>query len=185
MKYTSLLPLAALLLTGACKKEPSEEEKLPAATQQGKGTAGCLVDSKAWTPEFKGGFLSAGSPYFVTWRRTPHGKRLAMSLRKVNSQENTGVYFFLPDIRRAGSFALDQPADPLLTSSNPPYGLFANDKPFPSREYFTGPDATGTLVVTRFDTVARVVSGTFELSVREPGSGQTHELTRGRFDVKF
>lgn len=35
------------------------------------------------------------------------------------------------------------------------------------RIFLTGPTAKGTLIVTRFDTVARVVSGTFELTVRE------------------
>lgn len=53
------------------------------------------------------------------------------------------------------------------------------------RVFLTGPTATGSLTVTRFDTVARVVSGTFDLTVQEETSPETHQLTQGRFDYTF
>ncbi|GGE99338.1 hypothetical protein GCM10011383_07710 [Hymenobacter cavernae] len=39
------------------------------------------------------------------------------------------------------------------------------------------------MTITRFDTVAHVVSGTFELTVREENGLETHQLTDGRFDL--
>ncbi|WP_262892022.1 hypothetical protein [Hymenobacter cavernae] len=39
------------------------------------------------------------------------------------------------------------------------------------------------MTITRFDTVAHVVSGTFDLIVREESGTETHQLTDGRFDL--
>ncbi|MBC8085548.1 MAG: hypothetical protein H7Z21_20305 [Hymenobacter sp.] len=58
-------------------------------------------------------------------------------------------------------------------------------KRYRERCRLTGPTATGTLIVTRFDTVARVVAGTFELTVQEEISPETHQLTAGRSDDAF
>ena len=46
----------------------------------------------------------------------------------------------------------------------------------------------GTLTITRLDTVARIVSGTFEATVITPASttpAVVHSLKDGHFDVKF
>ncbi|HEX8350348.1 MAG TPA: hypothetical protein VF598_10330 [Hymenobacter sp.] len=49
--------------------------------------------------------------------------------------------------------------------------------------FYTGPDAVGGVTITRFDTVAHVVSGTFDLTVQEENGTETHQLTDGRFDL--
>ncbi|HEX8350349.1 MAG TPA: hypothetical protein VF598_10335 [Hymenobacter sp.] len=48
MKSVFCLTSMVLLLTAAgCKKEKTELERLPAATQEGKNTFGFLLDGKA------------------------------------------------------------------------------------------------------------------------------------------
>ena len=48
-KLLSLLSIALLLMQ--CKKdEPSPEEQLPAATQTGANTFGCLINGQTWEP---------------------------------------------------------------------------------------------------------------------------------------
>ena len=62
---------------------------------------------------------------------------------------------------------------------------FSFYKPSPDRELFTGPDTPGRIVVTRFDTVARVVSGTVEFTARHDADGTLVRVSEGRFDCKF
>ncbi|RTQ48497.1 hypothetical protein EJV47_16125 [Hymenobacter gummosus] len=180
MKPLCLFPLPLLLLAAGCKKEPKTEvEKLPRATQEGKNTAGFLLDGRAWLPSASD--LTASGP--VGARR--EGRSLTVYMvRNGSSSERVTVNLFLPEIFIAGAFLLNRTPN-ISLGYRPAHGLFSQYAAFPNGYYFTGPDAVGELVVTRFDTVARVVSGTFEMRVREPNTGQTRQLTQGRFDARF
>ena len=95
-----------------------------------------------------------------------------------------------------GTFVFDRPATPYIGLNPTAYAGFTYGRPSPDQEYLTGPQHTGRLVVTRLDTVAHVVSGTFEFTAVEvsggltgngtpvPG-GKTVRVTEGRFDCKF
>lgn len=176
--------LLLLLLTAAsgCKKEKTELEKLPAATQTGQGGAGFLLDGKAWLPEASS-LIGTGGAVSASWRRTAAGRSLRVGFSRDSDETSAG--FFIPHIRQAGTFQLDQSASITLGDRNPAYGIYVMFKPVPDRLFLTGPSATGTLVVTRFDTVARIVSGTFDLTVKEETGPETHQLTQGRFDLTF
>ena len=180
MKAT-LLPLALLLALSACKKD--DPNALPDATQEGKNTAGVLLDGRAFVP--KPSSISTGSPVNGYWRKTRGGNSLSLSFRQFSRQEDRGVSFFLPHIRRASTFALNQV--PAITNglNNAAYGQYHQQRPTPSTSYYTGPDAPGQLIITRFDTVANIVSGTFEMNPREAGTGATVAITQGRFDLRF
>ena len=178
---TALLPLALLLALAACKKD--DPNALPDATQEGKNTAGWLLDGKAWVP--KTNSISTGRPVYGYWRKTRGGNSLSLSFRQFSRQEDWAASFFLPDIRQAGTFVLNQL--PAITSglNSTGYGQFYQQRPTPSVDYYTGPDAPGQLFITRFDTVQNIVSGTFEMSPREAGTGATVAITQGRFDLRF
>jgi hypothetical protein len=96
-----------------------------------------------------------------------------------------GVTFFLPNIQRAGTFVLNQ--DPAITGGlfAVSYGQYYHRRPGPALDYYTGPNALGELVITRFDTVQNIVSGTFTMSPREASTGEPVQITQGRFDLKF
>ncbi|QNH61594.1 hypothetical protein [Hymenobacter sediminicola] len=182
MKTFSFLLPALLLTTSACKKEQTELEKLPDATQTGTGSAGFLLDGVAWLPEASN--LSTGSPSSASWQRTVAGRSLRVSSSRYI--DRTTLQIFLPHIKQGGVFQLNQSANPPSGFSNPSYSMFIMSKSLTvPRIFLTGPTATGTVTVTRFDTVARVVSGTFELTVQEETSPETHRLTDGRFDLTF
>ena len=103
---------------------------------------------------------------------------------------------YLPDITRPGTFAFDQRANPEVVNGPVAYAAFTFYKPSPDQELLTGSAHPGRLVVTRLDTLARVVSGTFEFTPAEVTSGltangtsipggKTVRVTEGRFDCKF
>ncbi|MCB2376350.1 hypothetical protein LGH70_02070 [Hymenobacter sp. BT635] len=181
-----LLPLLLLLLTAsACKKEKTELEKLPDASQTGSGAGAFLLDGQAWLPDESStiNFGGGGSGFLAQWRRTKTGRSLELTFSRYS--DRTGLNIFLPDVRRTGTFAFNQQAQVLLDHS-PAYGLYFMTKSLTvPRSFLTGPTATGTLTVTRFDTVAHIVSGTFDMTVQEQNGSETHHLTHGRFDYPF
>lgn len=186
MKPLYLVPLALLLAAG-CKKEPAD--LLPKATQRGKNTMGCLVDGNAWTPQgSSGGLVGGGSvePIVARWtRRRTGGGDLQCFFNRRGSVTDSDISLFLRANDHAGAVALDQPAASSSGSANPSYGMYIvySNSPYP--RYLTGPDAVGTVTLTRFDTVACVASGSFSFAARHAATGQVMQLTEGRFDVRF
>ena len=179
------LYFAALLLGGlvGCKKEPTELERLPAPSQDGRATAGWLLDGKAQVPARSS--ISTGPPVNGFWRKTKGGRSLGLSFRQFSMDADWGASFFLPNIQQTGTFALNRV--PAITSglNNAAYGEYSHSRPDPRLNCYTGPNALGQLVITRFDTVQNVVSGTFEMTPREDGGGTTVTITHGRFDMHF
>ncbi|GAA3932842.1 hypothetical protein [Hymenobacter algoricola] len=182
--HLTLLLALGILSISACKKDKNDPNGLPPATQEGKNTAGFLLDGQPWLPEWKTN-LSVNSPVDASWQRTVKGRSLRFGFTRQNDSESNHLDFFVPHIRQTGTFELNQPASPTLGDRNPAYGIYVMAKEVPDRLFLTSPTATGTLTVTRFDTVAHIVSGTFELTVQEGKSQETHSVTEGRFDLRF
>ncbi|WP_188811085.1 hypothetical protein [Hymenobacter cavernae] len=174
-----------LLLTTSCKKEKTELERLPAATQEGKNSAGFLLDGKAWLPVSS--YLSSRSSidaYSVRTTRDGRIVRIGFERFPERGQEGESLSLYIPHITKPSYFPLIKTADP-LARSRPAYASFSVLKSGSRQptDFFTGPNAVGSVTITRFDTVAHVVSGTFELTVREENGLETHQLTDGRFDL--
>lgn len=190
MNRFSLLPSLALLLTAACTKETDPQPQLPAATQTGQNTAGCRVDGRVWLPA--GDFLVSGAPVRAVYQRVGGAYQLTILLERLPDEAGdpfgqTAIRLSAPNAPSPGTFALNQLVDPRLGAGNPPHAAFIYAKPSPDQQLLTGPQAEGRLVITRLDTVARVVAGTFEFTGREQagGGGASVQVTEGRFDVRF
>ncbi|WP_426062219.1 hypothetical protein [Hymenobacter sp. B1770] len=177
-----LLPFLLLAAVG-CKKNDLDPNGLPKATQEGKNTGGFLLDGKASVP--KPSSISTGRPVNGYWRKTRGGRSLSLSLRQFSVDEDWGTSFYVPDIRQPGTFLLNQEPTHLTPQLSPSVGQYTTLRPGPRLSYYTGPDAPGQLVITRFDTVNNIVSGTFEMTPREPSSNATVTITQGRFDLHF
>lgn len=179
--YFPLLAALSLLTTTACEKD--EVDALPKATQEGKNQMGCLVNGKAWKP-YAAIQFSGTDPFAVYWRVGNGRVRLTMLFSRQSEQDPSDIYFYVPSISGAGTFDLDQAADPVRTSSNPAYAFYSVSNIYPNPTYLTGPTATGQLTITRFDTTARIVSGTFNFTGRVADGG-TVEVSKGRFDMRL
>ncbi|OGX86509.1 hypothetical protein [Hymenobacter glacialis] len=188
MKQMALSLLSLALTLSSCEKEGVDA--LPKATQKGLNKMGCLVDGKAWLP-YRDPVQQGGNrpPMVAYWQRREQGRvSLTMLFMRNTRPKRFGslVYLFVRDITGPSTLALDQPANPQLTSANPAYGAFINTDETPDLDYLTGPTATGHLTITRFDTTARVASGTFAFTGRaDDNSGRTVQVSEGRFDVQL
>lgn len=207
MKFSTPLLLPVLLGLTQCiglHEEPVSALPMPAATHTGANTAGCRVDGQLWVAQLDGSlFGPSGPPVRATWRKTPGQgpeHRLHLSLDKnldptKQVHDYTSVEMYLTDIRAAGTFVFDQPANPNIVNGPMAYASFSFHQGGTKR-LLTGPGAPGRLVVTRLDTVAHIVSGTFEFTAAEVSGGLTGNgtpipggrivrVTDGRFDCTF
>ncbi|RAK70331.1 hypothetical protein [Hymenobacter edaphi] len=174
---------ALLLLTqcSKCKDDPqpkNPEDALPAATQEGKNTFGCLVNGQAWTPK---GSLGGVPNFYVSYDPTYAGGTIDIrAYRLPNSDDSRRQRITLGggDISHVGTYAL-------VVSDARGASFYDDFRPSSCQEYRSADPLVhcqGTLTLTRLD--AAVASGTFEFVLAKPGC-DTIKVTQGRFDRKL
>ena len=182
-KQFPTLLLAAALLAAGCKKDAPEAD-LPPATQEGKNTAGFLLDGQPWLPKAS---AIGNNPYTVSAAYGPirRAHRLSMSMFRYQDVNNSqSLTLYLAGVRTPGTYQLNQNIDPLVISGPEPSHAYYRITSG-ARDFYTGSTARGQVVITRLDTVARVVAGTFEAKVREDSGPDSLSITQGRFDIKY
>ena len=189
-----LLALFGLSQCGVKTDGPTPAYTLPPATQTGAGPAGCILDGQPWTASintFSIPSLEAVGAVSDTPPKGPH--RLSLGFQKIvddKSVTNNDTYIEmeLPDVSHPGRYVFDQTPTHLGVIGligTPAYLTFTDHHTLPEQLCYTGPTATGYLLVTRFDTAAHVISGTFAFTARSDQSGRTVHATEGRFDCKL
>ena len=164
MKPLPITLLAVALAASSCKKE--EADALPKATQTGQHTFGCLVDGKAFGPLPPQGINSSkGEPLEGYVYRTD---------LLISARGNGKVDFALRNAFRPGTYAIKETQSAM-------YGRYG----FGSDDYLTDNAHTGTVTLTRIDTVAKIAAGTFQFTALDYRTGQTVTVTEGRFDVRL
>ena len=152
-----------LALVVGCKKD--DGSPLPKATQEGKNTFGCLLDGQVFLPTHSHNIFQPVTPlqgYFY---------RRVLGIKAYGEQGQ--MYLALRDAFRPGTY-------PLAETSTGNYGSLDRS----SGAFYTSSTRGGSLILTRIDTVARVMAGTFEFSALDR-SGGIITVTSGRFDVAF
>jgi hypothetical protein len=162
------LMLGALLLSqcGLKKSDPQPAAPaLPPITQTGAGTIGFRVDGQVWLP--KGSFhYPAALAYYS-------GKMFYINAHRVGG--TTGDHF---------GIAIN-PLQPNATTFDlaERNGVVATFSPI-NDGYRVIKAGAGTLRITRLDTVAHIVAGTFEFEAVSATTGKTVRVTDGRFDLR-
>jgi len=65
------------------------------------------------------------------------------------------------------------------------HAVYIKYKPV-AADYMTNSQNTGSITITHIDTVRHIIAGTFGFRAEKTdGSGETVEVTNGRFDVKY
>ena len=198
---SSVLLLLPLLGLTQCLPFPDNVsypvQPMPAATQSGANTAGCVVDGHLWVAHEDEDYTigvprSTPQPVRARWNPAAGGRssHLALSFDKyINDRgqvhHDTSIKLELPAIARPGTFVLDQAANPQIGNGPTAYAAFTFNRASPSLTFLTGPAYPGRVVVTRFDTLSRVVSGTFEFTANQATGGRPVRVAEGRFDCKF
>ena len=183
MKRPLFLLLSLLLLLTDCKKnDPSPEEQLPAATQTGENTFGCLLNGQTWQPD--GPILLSYWPaYEVTYDSLKSGGELHLNVFRFIAATHSDQAFNISsfNIQKPGVYPVDGVTCGVYYS-NP---LASGDcGEFFNAQYFNANGAThvqGQLIITRLDKKRRIVSGLFSFILSKQNCDSI-KVTKGRFD---
>jgi hypothetical protein len=143
---------------------------LPPKTQTGAETFGCMINGQPWT---LGKTACFSCP------------RLVLDLS--NLRLSPGILF---NLRAQDEKFYVSVSAPISVNGLGEYtngvGFFFSRRNDPSCSVasYEATYEQGKIVITRFDTQARIVSGTFEGAIYKPNC-DTVKFTNGRFDVKF
>lgn len=146
-------------------KPKSELEKLPAATQEGKGTFGCLMNGKAWVVKsFTNAptFYQEGVLQIVAHVTTP----------KIDQVMSIILY---EDNLTVAQYILNEYPEKVGLVED----LAANC------EYLTSTVYQGSLTITNFDQTNFIISGTFEFEAYSDDCSKSVKVTHGRFDLHY
>ena len=175
------LQLALLMLcliaihTTSCKKDKSNV--LPDETQEGNNILAFLLDGRAWTSD---------GPYGLTMGSA---NKLNLSIRaSVGIQYIPNVNFNIKNtpIKTDTVYLLSSKSD--LNFGEYCESTMDGD----TYHYFTNDKYTGSVTLTKFDTINKIVSGRFSFKAKREISGSKDckcdtviSITDGRFDFKY
>ena len=146
-------------------------DQLPPATQTGRRTFGCLVNSQAWTP--------AGNPFGAPlFTADYHDRNLYVTADRATGANGVTSHqrlqFEIDSLDGPGVFRLNNATSRTAEWSDRESSCL----------FTTAPAQPATVTITRLDPVNRVVAGTFSFTLATPGCGQV-VVTDGRFDALF
>ena len=184
MKFKTFLSTAFLLaiIFPSCKKD--RQKNFPSETTIGANTFGCYIDKNQFLPcKTTGGIspvkkLEATSYYY-------DANHIGINISAVNDCDNGYTY---------GRYILIQ-FDSIAIATNTTYkfGNFYdtarnNVSCMYSRDlidYTSDSSLNGSLTVTYYDNVKKIMSGKFEATLKNTQGTETVNLTTGIFDVTF
>ena len=185
----NLIRLSCLLLLAfasckSCKKDVDPTTQLPAATQTGANTFGCVINGEGWVPNgestipitrpINGGYVGENIdiPKYSVYVRTYSDRK--------------SLIFYVKSVIAPGRYPLSFDTGEYSSSYPKNYGLFRVDGATiddPDYGYITTSQVTGYVDFVVADTASKRLAGTFEFEGIDFPSGKKIKVTGGRFDI--
>lgn len=169
--------LFIILLLFSCKDDDDQPlnplEQLPKATQTGEMTFGCLVNGKVFKPKFFGSNRLNAFYQFV---------RGAYSLGISSTEEGEGagsIGIFATDVEDFGPGVYD-----LVEEESGNFSAIYILGGGLELDSTTSSENPGELIITKFDKVNHIISGTFEFTTFD-SNGAEIKISDGRFDLMY
>ncbi len=174
-----LIPVVAILfLFVACTKDVKE---LPPATETGANTFGAIVNGKLWAPQDFGA-VNIGTK--LECRRMPTKDIIINARNFSSSPTETEFELRIKEVTATGTYPLNTTVS--YPSGSASYGYYVKRKITPLNEWLTNSQYTGSVTITKIDTLNRFVSGTFQFNaINLYNNPEPLTVTEGRFDVKW
>ncbi|MEP4535245.1 MAG: hypothetical protein ABJ004_19265 [Cyclobacteriaceae bacterium] len=190
MKKVVLL-LQLLLSLSSCRED--DFDVLPAVTQEGLNTFGCLIDWEVLVPKdasrssggrgADGMLVTYRKDSFVNSYRPPY-----FDIRVINYIDQGGdfIYLYVPSLGSRGSYTFKASNRYMgIDSPHHPHAFAILDTKEGDKTYLSYYNS-GEIEFTVFDTLQTQASGTFSLSMVDEDTGlDTIEIRDGRFDINW
>ena len=155
-------------------------KELPPATQTGANTFGLKLNGEIWMPQ---GF--AGIPDSDLLKARLLGDVLIITAQNFSSSPTeTEFEMRIFGTTGTGTYLLNSNTSYPNGPTN--YGYHVKRRVNPLDEWITSATQTGWVTITKLDTTARIVSGTFQFNAANlVNAAQTISVMEGRFDIKY
>ena len=172
-----LIGCLSLLLLAACNKEVDE---LPPPTETGSNTFGATIDGQFWVPA-KFGILPADD--LLQARYNSPGSILIKAKNFASSPSESEFEIQVVGVTGTGTYLLNTDVSRPSAHS---YAYFVKRRFTPINEWQTSATHTGSVTITKLDSVNKIVAGTFQFSALDIYHGTVPlTVTDGRFDIKM
>ena len=192
MKNTILI---LFLLLISCSKSDSAEDplaKLPAETQVGANTFGCIINGQVFYPrDGTSTLFNPGGKGLILWG-APGGNREYNEIEIRNLKEAkpaNSMMIHLQGLDQKGIGEYIWQASNFQSSID---GLMQNyvyakiyNAEVNGWQYYGSYENSGKVTITRYDFTNRIVSGTFSGKLRLMNGTQEMNMQNGRFDIKW
>lgn len=177
MKYSRLMILQLLFLLITIYSCRKNNNTLPFETQEGKNTFGCLVDNNLW---LRGGFSYPYSSLSIVIDKN----FFSINALKIDDRTNQTINIYVKSPLTVGLYNLNN------------YNQLGRFFDKINNCYYKTDSlsATGTLEITKYDSINKIVSGRFDFKALKynPGNNVIIEkcdsavqITQGRFDINY
>lgn len=175
-----VLPLIipVLFFFASCKKEITN---LPDETQTGAGTFGAKINGENWGP------LKAGILPTAPILESHYGADQSIFINAQNFSHTpieTEMEIYVKHLTGPGTYSLNQTTE-AYPNESASYAYYVKRNLNVEDEWITSASATGQVVVTRYDSASRIVSGTFQFTAAAHYGSAPVTVTEGRFDVQL
>lgn len=181
MKNLILILITTLSLS-CCSKDDNKTplEQLPAATQTGANTAGCLVNGQVLLPR---GQKIQNGPVLSSFYQKLNGKYyFGLGITDNSKNDVQGISI------NSNNITLEVNKSYLLTknlkvdSENYAFASFAG--PISNYQFNTTDSYSGKITITNLNTIDYIISGTFWFDAVD-ANGNIVKVTDGRFDLHY
>jgi len=174
----AILGLFFISLLLSCKKK--EIKELPPATQTGANTFGLKINGENWVPQ---GF--AGIPDSDLLKARLLGTMLVITAQNfASSPTETEFEMKIYNVTGTGTYLMN--TNTSYPNGPTSYGYHVKRRLTPLDEWITSAAQTGSITITKLDTTAGIVSGTFQFNAENDiDATKTITVTEGRFDIKL
>ena len=178
LKTLLLTASVAMLFTfSQCKKNKTEEPKLPPETTTGAMTFGCKINGQIFLPKDGNGRPGLYVQY-VNLGNVPDGG-WHLNIPAYNYSTNKGV-----SIETDSLFLTEGMTYQFKTTVGTANAFYRENIPNGVNVYQKLDNDAGSLIVKKHDPIQRILAGTFSF-IGTDGSGTKINITEGRFDIRY
>jgi len=164
-----LIPFLCFLLVASCKKE----DDLPKPNQTGANIMAAKIDGQLWQKKACFSCIAGGSAL-----RINYDNRILFAITGEDIK-TYAIAIIIKELKNPGIFILGNGKES-NTASN--YAVVYTA----TTNFYTSNINTGTITITKLDTVNKIISGTFEFTAEnEKDPSNIMKITEGRLDVKY
>lgn len=186
--------LTIILLFSCSKKDdplqPDPLEKLPPETQIGANTFGCVINNQVFYPrDGTSSLLSPGGKGYIFWG-APGGNREFNEIEVRNLKDAkpaNSILIHLQSLDQTGNGEYIWQPSNFQSSID---GLMQNyvfakifDPTVNSWQYYGSYENSGKVIITRYDFINKIFSGTFSGKLRLRNGSSEIDIINGRFDI--